>query len=152
MKDIRLRLSPIKTTAAAVEDAATAGPFGHLEESEPEEASSVYQQPFAAAGIGGGGGLARRQPSPEYRKLVKNYSCGRLCDYEEFGALNQASQSTAARFGSTPLFNLPSTSGVGTGERLLHNKPTTSKSFTSNLFEKDYRKPSFDPGYSVPVR
>ena len=45
---------------------------------------------------------------------------------------------------STPLFNLP------TSERTTR-KPTTSKSFTNNLYEKDYRKPCFEPGYSVPV-
>ena len=123
MKEMRLRLSPLKSTSHS-----TQGPFGHLEESDTED-GSMYQEPFRLV-----------DPNPEFRKLVKNYSCGRLCDYDDFGSLNPGASN---KFGSTPLFNLQ------TNDRM--RKPTTSKSFTNNLYEKDYRKPSFDPGYSVPV-
>ena len=97
--------------------------------------------------------------SPEYRKLVKNYSCGRLCDYEDFESINMKK-----KFGSTPLFNIPTTiaggavingtmnanGGITAGTSGLR-KPKNSKSFTNNLYEKDYRKPSFNSGYCIPV-
>ena len=111
------------------------------------------------------------------RKLVKNYSCGRLCDYEDFESV-----SIIKKFGSTPLFNIPTTNSAATMDRQtggqppaapaitatagFRGKPKLSKSFTNNLYEKTYRKPSFTPspfnivggggsiaglGYSVPV-
>ena len=112
-----------------------------------------------------------------FRKLVKNYSCGRLCDYEDFESV-----SIIKKFGSTPLFNIPTTNSAATIDRQtggqlptsavpitatagFRGKPKLSKSFTNNLYEKTYRKPSFTPspfsvagggsigglGYSVPV-
>ena len=123
LQEMRLRLSPLKADSSTAKD-----PFGHLEESDTEEAS-MYQEPV------------RLDDKEDFRKLVKNYSCGRLCDYDDFASLDPC---TSNKFGSTPLFNLP------TSER-TKRKPTTSKSFTNNLYEKDYRKPCFEPGYSVPV-
>ena len=133
MKEMRLRLSPLKSGGSPGDGVSE--PFGHIDESDPEEAS-LYQEPFRV-----------RENSPACRKLVKNYSCGRLCDYEDFGSLNPGGGGGGvAKFGSTPLFNLP----PSTSDRLIR-KPTTSKSFSNNLYEKDYRKPCFEAGYSVPV-
>ena len=62
------------------------------------------------------------------------------------------------KFGSTPLFNIPTVNGsaltvdnrqanggVGITTAGFPRKPKTSKSFSNNLYEKTYRKPSFTP-------
>ena len=138
MKEMRLRLSPLKTGSDLKRP-----PFGQAEESDPDDAS-LYQEPFRLITEASPASVA----AADYHKLVKNYSCGRLCDYDDFGALNPA---LSNKFGSTPLFNLPNGAGSGPADRLRKQQPTTSKSFTNNLYEKDYRKPCFESGYSIPV-
>ena len=163
MKEMRLRLSPMKPRHGGSGGSSTHRPFdGDLDESSDTEEASLYQEP-----------LRLLDTNTEYRKLVKNYSCGRLCDYEDFESVNMKK-----KFGSTPLFNIGTAAaaaaastvdrslqqngsgstaaagGVGNGHTTAafgFRKPKTSKSFTNNLYEKDYRKPSFSSGYSIPV-
>jgi hypothetical protein len=137
--------------------------FGHRDEDDnPEDAlsdtedaaSSLYHEPYtlldSSASSGG------HHNNHHNSRLVKNYSCGRLCDYDDYSLLRRQQH---AKFGSTPLFlsaaaagtavsgnqhQPPSAAAAGTSRSA--KPPPTSHSFTSSLYEKDYRKPSFNRG------
>jgi hypothetical protein len=170
MKDMRLRLSPLKSAGSSSSSSHTnRGMFGHTEEDDEvesdTEAASLYHEPYSlvlnnnstAAGDSSASGGVRS-------KLVKNYSCGRLCDYEDSLLRRHATGASSNKFGSTPLF-LSAAAGSSSTGTAAESRPTgggtgrsskpppTSHSFTSNLlvYEKDYRKPSFSSGYAVPV-
>ena len=165
MKETRLRLSPLKSSGVSSSSSShtNRGMFGHREEedeeSDTEVASSLYHEPYSLAL--GDSSAASGRPG----KLVKNYSCGRLCDYEDSLLRRHHAPN---KFGSTPLFlssaaggPAPSSAVATTTARSNSSKPPpTSHSFTSNIYEKDYRKPSFSGGvyangggggYAVPV-
>ncbi len=131
--------------------------FGHREEEDEEDgaasdtevASSLYHEPYTLMGDASA-------PAGRKSKLVKNYSCGRLCDYEDSLLRRHHAPN---KFGSTPLFlssaaggtATPAASGgtaavLGSGTGRGSKPPPTSHSFTSSVYEKDYRKPNFPRG------
>ena len=117
--DARLRLSPLLynlNTHRAYR--------GQDEESETEEAS-IYHEPCRLP-------FARQEP----KNIIKNKSCGTLCEYENF---HKQDLRFSNNFGSTPLFNLPT---VDSPPRI----PPISHSFTTNF------KDAYPYGYSTPVQ
>ncbi len=163
MKEMRLRLSPLKSAGSSSSSSHTnRGMFGHTEEDEESdtEAASLYHEPYTLVLNNNGAGDTSASAGGR-GKLVKNYSCGRLCDYED----SMLRRHVPNKFGSTPLFlsggaTAASTGGAAADQRPLGGggaargkPPPTSHSFTSNVlgYEKDYRRPSFSSGYAVPM-
>jgi discoidin domain receptor family protein 2 len=119
MVDARLRLSPLIYNMNPSHRT-----YGHDEDSETEEAS-IYHEPCRLP-------FARQEP----KNIIKNKSCGTLCEYENF---HKQDLRFSNNFGSTPLFNLPT---VDPPARV----PPISHSFTTNF------KDSYPYGYSTPVQ
>ena len=162
MKEMRLRLSPLKSAGSSSSSSHTnRGMFGHTEEDEESdtEAASLYHEPYSLLHNNNAGGDTSA-PGGGRGKLVKNYSCGRLCDYDD----SMLRRHVPNKFGSTPLFLSAAATAATAGGAAADLRPMgggttrgkpppTSHSFTSNMlgYEKDYRRPSFSNGYAVPV-
>ena len=119
MRNARLRLSPLIYNVNT-----SRGSYGHDDDSETEEAS-IYHQPCKLQ--------ASRQ---EHTTIVKNKSCGTLCEYENY---HKPDIRFSNKFGSTPFFNLPK---MDPPPRV----PPISHSFTTNF------KDSYPYGYSTPLQ
>ena len=126
MKNTMLNFTPL--ASVSISKKGGLGDTNDLYDSETDD-STMYQEPYRLT-------LKKTENSC----LIKNYSCGRLCEYEEFGG--PLDWAIANKFGSTPLFNILPNNKHSAG-------PTTSHSFSHTFTETGRMKRN--NGYTTPI-